>query len=151
MSKLKSLINRITEFGTNPNVESENKTDEIQKLLVGIYSEYLNLNAEFYDCDFDDEPNFDYESIKKNVVANFPEFSWYHSVWECHKIIPNADLVTGDSIDDLTDIIKDSLEVKWCFENTTEKNAKWHFYDLMRIHSEQHLVGLLKYLKDKNG
>lgn len=151
MNKLKNLINRITEFGTNPNVESENKTVEIQRLLVGIYSEYLNLNAEFDDADFDEEPNFDYKSIKKNVEANFPEFGWYHSVWECHKIIPDADLVTEDAIDDITDIIKDLLEVKWCFENTSEKNAEWHFCDLMRIHSEQHLVNFLKYIKDKNG
>ncbi|MDT0557229.1 DUF5063 domain-containing protein [Ichthyenterobacterium sp. W332] len=151
MSKLKNLINRITEFGINPNVESENKTDEIQKLLVGIYSEYLNLSAEFDDSDFDEEPNFDYESIKKNVEANFPEFGWYHSVWESHKIISDADLVTEDSIDDLTDIIKDLLEVKWRFDNTNEKNAKWHFCDLMRIHSEQHLVNFLKYIKDLKG
>ena len=151
MNNIINLINRITEFGTNPNVESENKTDEIQKLLVGIYSEYLNLNAEFDDADFEEEPNFDYNSIKKNVETNFPDFGWYHSVWECHQIIPDADLVTGDAIDDITDIIKDLLEVKWCFENTSDKNAKWHFSDLMRIHSEQHLVNLLKYLKDKNG
>ena len=151
MSKLKDLINRITEFGTNPNVVSENKTDEIQKLLVEIYSIYLNLNAKFEDADFDEEPNFNYESIKKNVEANFPEFGWYHSVWNCHKIISDADLLTEDSIDDITDIIKDLLEVKWCFENTTNKNAEWHFFDLMKIHSEQHFVNLLKYIKDKNG
>ena len=149
MNKIQDLINRITEFGTNPNVESENKTDEIQKLLAALYSEFLNLNAEFDDGNFDDEPDFDYETIKKNVEANFPEFGWYHSVWECHKIIADADLVTSDSIDDITDIIKDLLEVKWCFENTSEKNAKWHFYDLMRIHSEQHVVNFLKYIKDK--
>jgi len=149
LNKIQDLINRITEFGTNPNVESENKTDEIQKLLAALYSEFLNLNAEFDDGNFDDEPDFDYETIKKNVEANFPEFGWYHSVWECHKIIADADLVTSDSIDDITDIIKDLLEVKWCFENTSEKNAKWHFYDLMRIHSEQHVVNFLKYIKDK--
>lgn len=151
MSKLRKLIDEITEFGINPKVESENKIDEIQKLLAGIYSEYLNLNAEFDDADFEEEPSFDYETIKKNVEENFPDFGWYHSVWESHKIIPDADLVTEDSIDDITDIIKDLLEVKWCFENTSEKNAKWHFYDLMRIHSEQHLVNFLKYIKDKKG
>ena len=151
MSKLKKLIIQITEFGINDKVKSDNKELEVQKLLVELYSEYLNLNAEFDDGDFKEEPTFDYDSIKKIVETNFPDFGWYYSVWESHKIIPDADLVTGDAIDDLTDIIKDLLEVKWCFENTTEKNAKWHFCDLMRIHSEQHLVNLLKYLKDKNG
>ena len=151
MTNLEKLINRITEFGLNDKVQSDNKELEIKQLLVGIYSEYLNLGAEFDDGDFDEEPSFDYDSIKKNVEANFPDFGWYHSIRESHKIMPDADLVTGDAIDDITDIIKDLLEVKWCFEKTSEKNAKWHFYDIMRIHSEQHLVDLLKYLKDKNG
>jgi hypothetical protein len=65
LSKLRKLIDEITEFGINPKVESENKIDEIQKLLAGIYSEYLNLNAEFDDADFEEEPSFDYETIKK--------------------------------------------------------------------------------------
>jgi hypothetical protein len=148
LSNLKKLINRITEFGLNAKVQSDNKELEIQQLLVGIYSEYLNLEAEFDDEDIEEEPSFDYDSIKKNVEENFPDFGWYHSIRESHKIMPDADLVAGDAIDDLTDIIKDLLAVKWCFENTSEKNAIWVLCDLMRIHSEQHLVDLLKYLKD---
>lgn len=76
MNNLKSIIYRITEFGTNPNVESENKTDEIQKLLVGLYSEYLNLNADFDDSDFDEEPDFDYKVIRRNLESNFPDFGF---------------------------------------------------------------------------
>ena len=151
MNNLKSIIYRITEFGIKPNVESENKIDVIQKLLVGLYSEYLNLETDFDDSDFEEEPDFDYTQIKKNVESNFPEFGWYHSVWESHKIVEDADLTTGDAIDDLSDIIKDMLQIKWQFENTSQKYAEWCFKDLMRIHSEQHLVNLLKYLKDKNG
>lgn len=151
LSKIEKLINRITEFGTKPNVDSENKTLEIQKLLVEIYAEYLNLKAEVDIKDYANEPNFDYNSVKENVEKNFPDFGWYHSVWESHKIIPDAEVTTGDAIDDITDIIKDLLEVKWRFKNTSEKDALWYFKDLMRIHSEQHLVDFLKYLKDKNG
>jgi len=151
LSKLKTLINRITEFGTKPNVESENKTDEIQILLVGLYSEYLNLKTDFDDSDFEEEPDFDYNQIRKNVESNFPEFGWYHSVWESHKISEDADLITGIAIDDLSNIIKDMLEIKWQFENTSQKYAEWCFKDIMRIHSEQHLVNFLKYLKDKKG
>lgn len=151
MNKLLKLINRITEFGLINNVKSGNKELEIQQLLVEIYSEYLSLETEFDDEDYGDEPSFDYDVIKKNVETNFPDFGWYHSIRESHKIMPDADIVAGDAIDDLTDIIKDLLEVKWCFENSSEKNAKWVLSDLMRTHSEQHLVDLLKYLKDKNG
>lgn len=149
MTNLEKLINRITEFGLNDKVKSDNKELGIQQLLAGIYSEYLYLEVEFDDEDFDEVPSFDYDSIKKNVEANFPDIGWYHSIRDSHKIMPDADLVAGDAIDDITDIIKDLLEVKWCFENTSEKNSKWHFCDIMKNHSEQHLVDFLKYIKDK--
>ncbi|NRR91791.1 DUF5063 domain-containing protein [Winogradskyella undariae] len=151
MKNLEKLINRITEFGLNDKVQSANKELEIQQLLIGIYSEYLNLDVEFDDEDFEGDPTFDYDSIKKNIEANFPDIGWYHSVFESHLIIPDAYLVTGDAIDDLSDIIKDMLEIKWQFENASEKYAKWCFKDLMQNHSEQHLVDFLKYLKDKKG
>ena len=151
MSKIEKLINRISEFGLNDKVQSDNKELEIQQLLVGIYYEYLIMEAEFDDADFDEEPTFDYNLIKKNVQTNFPDFGFYHSIWESHKIILEADLITGDSIDDLSDIIKDMLGIKWLFDNTTDKNARWCFKDIMRIHSEQHVVDFLKYLTDKNG
>jgi hypothetical protein len=150
LSKIETLINRITEFGLNDKVQSDNKELEIQQLLVGLYSEYLNMETEFDDADFEEEPTFDYDTIKKNVQTNFPDFGWYHSVWESHKIVADADLVTGGAINDLSDIIKDMLEIKWQFD-TSEKYAKWCFKDIMRIHSEQHVVNFLKYLKDKNG
>lgn len=151
MSKLLKLINRITEFGLKPEIQSDNKELEIQQLLVGLYSEYLNLEAEFDEEDFEEEPTIDYNQIKKNVQANFPDFGWYHSVWECHNVIPDAEVNTGDAIDDLTDIIKDMLAIKWRMENTSEKDSLWNFDFSMRTHSEQHLVNFLKYLKDKNG
>lgn len=151
MNNIEKHIKRITEFGIHDKVKSDNKEQEIQKLLVGLYSEYLNLEVTFDDGDFEDQPTFDYDAIKKNVEANFLDFGWYHSVYESHLILPDAYLVTGDAIDDLSDIIKDMLEIKWLFENTSATYAKWCFKDIMRSHSEQHLVNFLKYLKDKNG
>ena len=150
MSKLKKLIDRIVEFGTNEKLESENKTLEIQRLLVGIYDEYLKVETEFDETDYEEPINLDYDGIRSIVTEHFPEFGWYHSVWECHKINENAELTTGDSIDDLTDIIKDLIEVQWRFDNTSEKDAIWNFEFSMRTHLEQHLVDLLKYLKEKN-
>ncbi|WP_159948028.1 DUF5063 domain-containing protein [Polaribacter septentrionalilitoris] len=150
MSKLKKLIDRIVEFGTNEKLESENKTLEIQRLLVGIYYEYLKVETEFDETDYEEPINLDYDGMRNIVTEHFPEFGWYHSVWESHKINENAELITGDSIDDLTDIIKDLVEVQWRFDNTSEKDAIWNFEFSMRTHLEQHLVDLLKYLKEKN-
>ena len=151
MNKLVKLIYRLTEFGTNPKIESENKIDELKKLLVEIYSEYLNIESDFDQKDFEDEPEFNFKEIRRNVETNFPEFGLYHSFFDSHKTIPDGGLVTGDSINDLSDLIIDMLVVKWRFENTSEDEAIWHFQFIMRIHSEQHIVDFLKYLKDKNG
>ena len=151
MKKIEKLINRITEFGLNDKLQSDNKELEIQQLLVSIYSEYLNLEVEFDDGDFDEEPTFDYDSIRDIVEVNFPDLGWYHSVRDSHEIIPDADFVNGDAIDDLSDIIKDMLGIKWQFKNASEKYAKWCFKEVMQMHSEQHIVNFLKYLKDLKG
>jgi len=54
----------------------------------------------------------------------------------------------GDANDDLSDIIKDLMEVQWRLQHTSEIDAFWYFEFIMRHHSEWHLVNLLKTLKD---
>ena len=150
MSKLRELIDKITEFGINPKVDLIDKIDVLKKLLVGIYSEFLNLEFEFDETDYNEEPDFDYNEIKKNVKSNFPDFDWYSMVLDSNKMEPDIEIGIGDEIDDLIDIIKDLLAVKWRMENTSENDALWHFELSMRTHSEQHLVDLLKRLKERN-
>jgi len=149
LSNLKKLIDQITEFGINPKNELTDKTDVLKKLLVGIYSEFLNVEFEFDETDNDKEPNFDYNEIKQNVKSNFPDFDCYSMVLDLNRIEPNVEIGIGDALDDLTDIIKDLLVVKWKMENTSEMDALWEFEFSMRTHSEQHLIDLLKYLKEK--
>ena len=151
MNKLRSLIDEITEFGINPKVKLSNKVDVLKKLLVGIYSEYLNVEFEFDEKDYDEEPDFDYEEIREIVKSNFPDFDWYSMVLDSNKMEPNIETGCGDELDDLTDIIKDLLAVKWRMKHTSINDALWHFDFSMKTHSEQHLVDLLKRLKDRNG
>ncbi|TMU54812.1 DUF5063 domain-containing protein [Flagellimonas algicola] len=151
MSELRKLIDGITEFGTNPNVELDDNTEILKKQLVGIYHEFLNVEPEFDDGDFEEEPDFDYKKILKNVKFNFPDFGWYSTILDTNQMEPNVEIGIGDELDDLTDIIKDLLEIKWRMENTTEKDAIWHFELKMRTHAEQHIVDLLKRLKERNG
>jgi hypothetical protein len=149
LSKLRKLIDEITEFGINPKVELTDKTDVLKKLLVGIYSEFLNVEFEFDETDFEEEPDFNYNEIKENVKSNFPDFDWYSMVLDLNKMEPNIEIGIGDALDDLTDIIKDMLVVKWKMDNTSEMDSLWEFEFSMRTHSEQHLIDLLKYLTEK--
>ena len=127
MSKLRKLIDQITEFGINPKVGISDKTDVLKKLLVEIYSEYLNLELEFDNKEYEEEPEFDYAEIRQNVKTNFPEFDWYSMVLDLNEMKPNVEIGTGDALDDLTDIIKDLLAVKWKMDNTSEMDALWKF------------------------
>jgi len=80
LSELRKLINEITEFGINPKVELTDKTDVLKKLLIGIYSGFLNVEFEFDETDYNEEPDFDYKKIRENVKSNFPDFDWYSTV-----------------------------------------------------------------------
>lgn len=149
MSELRKLIDQITEFGINPKVELTDKTDVLKKLLVGIYSEFLNVEFEFDETDYEEEPDFDYNKIKENVKSNFPDFGWYSNVLDLNKMEPDVKIGIGDVLDDLTNIIKDLLVVKWKMDNTSEMDALWEFEFSMRNHSEQHLIDLLRFIKEK--
>ena len=149
MSELRKLIDQITEFGINPKVELTDKIDALKKLLVGIYAEFLDVEFEFDETDYDEEPEFEYNEIKQNVKSNFPDFDWYSMVLDLNKMEPNVEIGIGDALDDLTDIIKDMLVIKWKMNNTSEMDALWQFEFSMRNHSEQHLIDLLKFIKEK--
>ena len=151
MNTLKQLIDRIVEFGTNEKLVSKNKTLELQRLLVEIYAEYLKVETTFDDTDYKEPLSADYDKIRKVVTKHFPDFGYYYSTFRSYELNENTDLVTKDSIDDVTDIIKDLIEVQWRLKNNSEKDGLYQFKFLMKHYSEQHLVDLLKYLKDKNG
>lgn len=150
MNSLQKLIDQITLFGLNPNLDLLDKTGFLKKLLVSIYSEFLCVEVELVETEYDEEPNFSYNELKENVKSNFPDFGWYSIVLDSNEMEPSVEIGIGDELDDLTDIIKDLLAVKWRMENTSMKDALWHFDFLMRTHSEQHLVDLLKRLKERN-
>jgi hypothetical protein len=130
-------------------VELADKTEILKKMLVEIYTEYLNTEYVLDTNDYDAEPEFEYTEIRKHVISNFNDFGWYSQVLDLNEMQPNIEIAIGDAVDDLTDIIKDLLVVKWKMDNTSKMDALWCFSFSMRNHSEQHLVDLLKYLIEK--
>lgn len=69
------------------------------------------------------------------------------SIWKNSN--KDAEIGMGDAVDDLSDIIYDLLEVKWRLEHTSETDAWWHFLFTFQAHTQQHLIDLLNYLKNK--
>ena len=155
MEETIKLIEKVTEFAINPEVKSDHKIKDLKQLLVSIYSKFLTIEALEDNSDYKESFSLTYDEIKKNVLKNFPNHGYYNQIFDSHKIIykkgeikPEADVVLGDPIDDICDILQDLLEVKWRYENYSIENANWAFRFLMKNHSEDHLVNLLKYLKD---
>ena len=148
MRNLIKLIDTISEFGTNPNVNLDDKTTVLKNTLIGIYSEFLNLKIEFDEKEYANAPKIGYDEIYKNVKSNFPNFTWYSTILDMSKMAPDVKMGTGDALDDLTDIILDLLNVRWRMENTSQIDAIWHFDFLMKAHSEIHLIDLLKFIKE---
>jgi len=155
MEETIKLIEKVTEFAINPDVKSENKIKDLKQLLVSIYAKFLTIEKLDDDTNYKESYSLSYGEVKENVLKNFPDHGYYNLVFDSHKIIykeckikPEVDVDLGDPIDDICDILKDLLEVKWRYENYSKENANWSFMFLMKNHSEEHLVNLLKYLKD---
>ena len=127
-------------------IPKENKLEYLKRALVNLYNDYLTITPQYIDGKDKEilEP-YTYKQLYKIIVENYPELGLYEIV--LHPLKFNQEIAIGDAVDDLTDIVRDMLEVKAYLE-VSDPNATWHFHFLMQAHTEQHLVDLLKYLKD---
>lgn len=150
MKNLKLLIDNITKFGLKTELKVTHNEIELKQLLVAIYAEFLSLNSQNTSPSEVYELDFSYDEIRKHVEQNFPDWGWYSMILDSNNIHEEQSPAFGDAIDDLTDIIKDLLSIQWRFNNTTNSDALWHFNFLMKAHTEQHIIDLLKYLKEKD-
>ena len=151
MNQLINIINEITKYGLNPNLEHSDKEKDLEKYLVEIYAKYFHIKYVFDEKDYADYEYAGQNKIRENVISNFPSFGLYHNLSELNKIENKADLVVGDAVDDLTDIILDLLEIKWRAETNSENDAWWYFELIFYSHTQQHLIDLLNFMKHKNG
>ncbi len=148
MERLKALIETLIRFGTHSQeIEEAEKIRTLQRLLVEIYSIYLSMKPEFEETKHENQPSFDYEEIRLQVSANFPALGFYSTVLNPNEVGEETEIGVADAIDDLSDIIKDMLAVRWRIQNISLKDAVYHFEFSMRTHSEKHLLDLLRYLK----
>jgi len=152
VKELIEIINEIVKYGLNSNIKIADKEKDLEMNLVKLYSKYFEIN---YQSEKNDYKGFDkkqiYPNVIENVKSNFKDFVWYHSILNLDEILKEPETGTGDAIDDLSDIIYDLLEIKYRKENNSENDA-WRFFELIFYgHTQQHLIDLLNYLKNKNG
>ncbi len=152
MNTLRKLIDELTKFGTDPNVDLYNNKETLQILLAEIYVKYLHQAYDPDEKEYDDVPDFDFDEILTNVKSNFPDFGHYSVIIDPNKLIPDVDIThgIGNEAEDLTNIIKDLLMVKWRMDNTTEKDALYDFKTSMLLGAGIKSIGLIKRLLERN-
>ena len=151
MNETIEIINEITKYGLNLNLEIEDKEADLEKNLVKIYSKFFEIKYEYDDKDYPEFKKSNFPNVIENVRTNFPDFGFYHEVLNVHELNKDAENAIGDAVDDLSDIIFNLLEIKWRKENNSEQDALWFFELIFRSHTQQHIISLLNFIKNKNG
>lgn len=147
MKTLIEIIDGVTQYGLGLVLEQEEKKRKLEEKLVQLYAIYFQIAFEFDKTEY---PAFDrsiYPKVPEHVKHNFPDFSFYKVILNPNEFSEEAEIGTGDAVDDLSDIIYDLLEIKWRYENNSEADALWFFSFIFPAHTQQHLINLLGFIK----
>ena len=150
MDQLILTIKQIIKYGLYPDLNETDSEMNLEKNLVKIYALYFDITYTFDNSDFPDFDKSQLPDIRQNVRDNFKNFGFYKIILNIHDINNLNDNGVGDAIDDLCDIIIDLLEVKWRVENNCLADGLWFFEFIFNAHTQQHILNLLNYMKQKN-
>lgn len=151
MTELVPTINEIVKYGLQANLTLADKEKLLERNLVKIYNLYFDIEYKFDETDFPDFDNSQLPNIRQNVESNFKDFGLYKTILNINDIDNLKENEIGDAIDDLTDIIIDLLGIKWRIENNSLADGLWFFELTFYSHTQQHILNLLNYMKQKNG
>lgn len=140
-SAIEELIN-IVEIGTGSTDRDESR---VIYLLDYLAVEMHRVNP---DGGFDgvDIPENDYPAIRKAAEERFPNWGYYNTPKDVTENVAESELLTGDVIDDITDIVNDLKMVMWSYKKENEINALWHLQDSYNGHWRWHMRNLQVYL-----
>ncbi len=151
MTELIPTINEIVKYGLQPNLTVTDKEKLLERNLVKIYDLYFDIKYKFDETDFPDFDKSQLPDIRQNVSSNFKDYGFYKTILDINDIYNLTDNAIGDAIDDLSDIIIDLLEIKWRIENNSLADGLWFFELIFNSHTQQHILDLLNFMKQKNG
>ena len=151
MTELIPTINEIVKYGLHPNLTVSDKEKLLERHLVKIYDLYFDIDYKFDETDFPDFDKSQLPDIRQNVATNFKDFGFYKTILDINDIDNKKDNAIGDALDDLSDIITDLLEIKWRIENNSLADGLWFYQLTFYGHTQQHILDLLNFMKQKNG
>lgn len=150
MTELIPTINEIVKYGLQANLTVTDKEKLLERHLVKIYNLYFDIEYTFDEADYKDFDKSQHPEIRQNVERNFKDYGIYKTILDINDIDNLKDNAIGDSIDDLSDIISDLLEIKWRIENNSLADGLRFFELIFCSHTQQHILNLLNYMKQKD-
>ncbi len=96
--------------------------------------------------EYSESPIRDYSKWRDIIAKHFPKFGFYNIPSTISENIGEAELHTGDAIDDLDDIANELSDFVWRWKNNSENNALWHLRYSYKTHWGSHLRNLQMYL-----
>jgi hypothetical protein len=150
MTELIPTINEIIKHGLQANLVETDKEKLLERNLVKIYNLYFDIEFEFDKTDFPDFDKSKLPNIRENVESNFKDFGLYKLVIDINDLDNLKENSISDAVDDLTDIIIDLLEIKWRAETNSFADGLWYFKLVFYSHTQQHILNLLNFIKNKS-
>ncbi len=138
---MKQKIQNFIDFVESPKLtEQVDKLNELESKLISLLEICNQLGSK---QGKDLEKEFDYKEIRKNISESFKELNKYNDTLEVCDNVGSSEIVIGDALDDLTDIVKD-LKESLTFQN--EKDIESHLKLSFELHFKTHIINLLRYL-----
>jgi hypothetical protein len=128
---------------------SEDRENALRASLDRLALAYHYTGTPFDDTKYPDPPGPDYRELRERIAPLFPGLSFYNEALHIADEVGESELSMGDAIDDITDIAKDLSHVLFCWENTSEEDALWHFRFGFETHWGRHLRSLQLYLHER--
>ena len=143
---IEKRIKEFTDFALDGNHQKNSLQDLIKKLDELPFLLYAS-EFEFDEKDYPDPPEINYQEIRKQIKLKFPKLGNYQKAeYDEYSLESTGELVVGDAIDGVTNIVIDLLEIEWFFQNTSESDALWHLDTSYRANWGKHLRELQLYL-----
>lgn len=147
MTTVRAAVNGVLSLFELP---APNELDLELRLVVALdrlVAAVHEVRFEFDGAEYPEAPRFAYPSARALVSSRFPDFGPYSVPASMRP--ENTEVMLGDAVDDLADLIIELRDVEWRFEHTSDADALWQLENGFRAHWAAHVRWLQVFLLER--
>ena len=142
-SSIVSFLELLEDGESNSPIETESLEFALDKLaLISHFVDDIPETEEKYS----EAPVRNYARWRALAEKRFPSLGYYNIPSKISVSVGEAEIHTGDALDDLADIANELSEFVWRWQNNSENDALWHLRFSYESHWGSHLRSLQMYL-----